>query len=190
MNLGKKIVIIGVSASGKSTFARQLGAKTNLPIVFTDAIMWNPGWAYIGDEETVQKLKEESSRDEWIIEGYISKDARTFVLDCADTIIYLDYPRMVAAVRYIKRWWKHRKNARPELEGSPENFDFKFLKVVWTKAEARSFDKFLGQINDQGKIIRLYSPREAENFLKKFQHRSRQPAKNFITAGDSNYSGS
>jgi ABC-type polar amino acid transport system ATPase subunit len=32
MNLGKKIVIIGVSASGKSTFARQLGAKTNLHV--------------------------------------------------------------------------------------------------------------------------------------------------------------
>jgi adenylate kinase family enzyme len=166
-SLGKKIVVVGVSASGKSSFARELGAKTNLPVVFMDSIMWKPGWNYIGDEEVIKRLDEESLKSEWIIEGYIEKGARPFVFERADTVIYLDYAPIVSSWRYIKRWWKHRKNPRPELEGSPEKFSFKFLKLVWTKGETWSLDKFLAQIPDQSKIIKLHSPQEANSFLAK-----------------------
>jgi len=163
--IGKKVVIVGVSASGKSTLARRLSEKTGLPIFLMDAIMWNPGWHYIGDEKTVQKLGGISLQDEWIIEGYISKDARTFIFDRADTIIYLDYPPIVATVRYVKRWIKHRKIPRPELEGSPEKFDCKFLKLVWNKGEAVSLNKFLSKIKDPTKLIRLTSVRQTKVFL-------------------------
>lgn len=168
-NLGNKIVVVGVSASGKSTFSRKLADKTQLPTIFMDEIMWKPGWDYVGDEETVKKLQEVSFNPEWIIEGYISKEARTFIFERADTIIYLDYSPIVSSFRYIKRWLKHRKNPRPELEGSPEKFSFKFLKLVWTKGEAISLDKFLDKIEDQSKIVRLRSPREAKSFLKKYE---------------------
>lgn len=163
-NIGNKIVIVGVSASGKSTFTKKLASKVDLPATFMDAIMWKPGWVYIGDEETIKKLEEVSLTEKWIIEGYISTNARTFIFDRADTIIYLDYSFWISSWRYIKRWWKHRKNARPELEGSPEKFDFKFLKLVWTKSEAISLDKFLEKV-DKDKIIKLTSPRKAEDFL-------------------------
>ncbi len=164
--IGKRIVIVGVSASGKSTFARTLSEKAKIPLFLMDAIMWNPGWQYIGDDETVNKLKEISSATEWIIEGYISTKARTFIFERADTIIYLDYPPIVATLRYLKRWWKHRKNPRPELEGSPEKFDWKFLKLVWTKGEAISLNRFLAQVQDQSKLVRFTSPKQAETFIK------------------------
>jgi adenylate kinase family enzyme len=164
-NLGNKIVVVGVSASGKSTFTKKLALKTNLPATFMDAIMWKPGWVYIGDEETIKKLDEVSLTDKWIIEGYISKNARTFLFGRADSIIYLDYSPWVSSWRYIKRWWKHRKNARPELEGSPEKFSFKFLKLVWTKGEAISLNKFLNTDENQNKIIKLSSPKETKAFL-------------------------
>lgn len=164
-NLGTKIAIVGISAVGKSTFTKKLAAKINVPAVFMDAIMWKPGWNYIGDEETVQKLQEEGAKDTWIIEGYITKNARTFIFDRADTIIYLDYSRCVAVWRYLKRWFIYRKNPRPELPGSPEKFSFKFLKLVWTKGEAISLNRFLAEVKDQGKIITLKSPKEARRFL-------------------------
>ena len=165
-NIGKRILVVGVSASGKSTFAKRLSENTGLPVVLMDAIMWKPGWDYIGDEKTTKKLDELSSKPEWIIEGYITKAARTFIFERADTIIYLDYPRSVASWRYIKRWWKHRKNARPELEGSPEKFSFKFLKLVWTKGEAISLNKFLAEVKNQNKIIAIHSQSEANGLLR------------------------
>jgi adenylate kinase family enzyme len=165
-NLGNKILIVGVSASGKSIFARKIFDKTGLPVFFMDAMMWKAGWNYVGDEETAKKLEEASREKKWIIEGYITKEARNFVFERADTIIYLDYSPVVCVWRYIKRWWKHRKYPRPELEGSPDKFSFKFLKLVWTKGEAISLNKFLSQVKDQNKIIKLKSPMDAENFLR------------------------
>lgn len=167
MNLGKKIVIVGVSASGKSTFARKLGEKLDRPVIFMDSIMWKPGWNYIGDEETAQKLKAISDGEEWIIEGYITTKARTFLFERADTIIYLCYPRIVGVWRYLKRWWFHRHTPRPELEGSPDTFDFNYLKLIWRRGEAVTLDKYLKEVSNQQKIIKLASPREARLFLEK-----------------------
>jgi adenylate kinase family enzyme len=166
MVLGKKIVIVGISASGKSTFARKLAAKIGVTPYFIDALMWKPGWVYIGDEETTKKLSEITAQPEWLIEGYVAKSARTFVFERADAIIYLDYSPLVSSLRYILRSWKHRKDPRSELQGSPDKFSFKFLKLVWTKGEAISLNESLKQVANQEKIVVLKSPRQARSFLK------------------------
>ncbi len=167
MTLGNRIVIVGVSASGKSTFARRLAEKITLPLVHIDAVMWKPGWEYIGDEQTVQKLDEVTTGDQWVLEGYIKKQAYPFVFERADTIIYLDYARHVAASRYLKRWITHRKTARPELEGSPDTFSFKFMRLVWDKKEVYWMNRFLKDSPYQSKIVTLSSPKGAENLLKR-----------------------
>ena len=131
--------------------------------------MWNPDWEYIGDKETIKKLIEISSQDKWIVEGYVEKEARAFVFNRADTIIYLDYSRILSSWQYIKRWWKHRKNPRPELPGSPESFSFKFLKLVWTKGEAITLNKSLLEYKNNEKLIVLTSPKEAKELLKSFK---------------------
>ena len=162
-----KILIIGISASGKTTFARKLSNKLNIPLTTMDSIMWKPNWEYIGDEETLNKLKEISKSDSWIIEGYITKKARTFLFDIADTIIYLDYKPHISAIQYIKRWLRHRKNPREELKGSPDKFSFKFFKLIVSKGEAITLNNFLDEVKDKNKIVKLRSPRETEGYLNK-----------------------
>lgn len=163
--LGNKIVVLGVNASGKSTFARLLSLKTRLPLIHIDEIMWNPGWQYIGDEETVRLIEEASRKDHWIIEGYIEKEARVDLFNKADTILYLDYPAWLPALRYIKRWWIHRKDPRPELPGCPEKFSFEFLLRVYKKKEVYHLDKLLKESHWDHKIIRLKNPQETKSFL-------------------------
>ncbi len=167
-NIANKILILGISASGKSVFARKLAKKLNLPLTHVDSTMWKPGWNYIGDEETVNHLVQISNESKWIIEGYIEDAARETVFNRADLIIYLDYSSILSSWRYFKRWWKHRKNARPELEGSPEKFSFKFLKLVWTKGEAISLKEDLKKVEPQSKIMVFRKPGEAEGFLDGF----------------------
>jgi adenylate kinase family enzyme len=164
--VGKKIAVVGVSAAGKSTFARKLAAKTGLPLVHIDSHMWRPGWNFVGKEEIAKKLDELSNNPEWIIEGYLVEQARPIVLTKADTIIFLNYSAAVAAWRYIKRWWKHRTHPRPELEGSPEKFSFKFLELSWTKAELSYLGELLAQQSYKEKLVLLSSPKQAEEFLK------------------------
>lgn len=165
MNLGKKIAIVGVSAAGKSIFARKLAGRIQLPLTHIDTVMWKPGWEYIGDEETVRQLQELSSRESWIIEGFIEKEAFDAVLGRADAVIYLDYPGYVPAWRYIKRWLKHRKSPRPELKECPETFSLSFFTRVWKRKEVYWLNRFLEEMPESGKVIRLKSPKEAETFL-------------------------
>ena len=164
-HLGKRIAVVGVSASGKSTFARKLAVKTGLPLTHVDAVMWKPGWDYIGDDATVKELTAISQRDTWLIEGFIDKNALAAVLGRADTIVYLDYPRHIPALRYIKRWFMHRKNPRPELAGCPETFSFEFLKRVWDRKEVYRLNRYIKSMPDADKIIRLRNPKDAEKFL-------------------------
>lgn len=164
-NVGTKIVVVGVSASGKSTFARMLGGKIGQSVTYIDALMWKPGWNYIGDEETARLIREVSKRESWIVEGYIEKEARIDLFNRADTIVYLDYPSWLSAWRYLKRSWTHRKNPRPELPGSPDTFSFEFLQRVYLKKEVYKLEKLFKEKNLESKIIRFKTPKEAANFL-------------------------
>lgn len=163
--LGNKIVVLGVSASGKSTFARRLATKMKLPLIHIDELMWKPGWQYIGDEETIRLIKEVSEKDSWIIEGYIEKGAQPDLFNKSDTLVYLDYPAWLPALRYIKRWWQHRTEPRPELPGCPERFSFDFLKRVYLKKEVYRLEQLFKKVDYSAKIIRLKSPKQAEKLL-------------------------
>jgi adenylate kinase family enzyme len=130
-----------------------------------DMHMGQPDWNYVGDEATVAIIKEAAQRDRWIIEGYIEKEAREVLFDSADTILYLDYPAWLPALRYIKRWWTHRKDPRPELPGCPEKFSFEFLIRVYKKEEVYRLEQLFNSGKWDNKIIRFKTPKEAEQFL-------------------------
>ena len=40
----QRILVMGSSGSGKSTFARRLSGITGIPMVSIDALFWKPGW--------------------------------------------------------------------------------------------------------------------------------------------------
>lgn len=164
-NLGNKIVVLGVSASGKTTFARKLSEKTGLPVTYMDEVMWRPGWKYIGDVETAAQIEKVSNNDSWIIEGFIDKNSQKSLFEKADTLLYLDYPGWLSAWRYIKRWLKHRKTPRPELPDSPEKFSLEFLLRVYKKKEVYRLEKLFKAVDFSAKTIRFKSPKEAKQFL-------------------------
>ncbi|MGL4882562.1 MAG: hypothetical protein ACRC8K_16095 [Waterburya sp.] len=43
-NQYKRIAIIGCCGAGKSTLAKSLGEKLNLPVIHLDTYYWQPGW--------------------------------------------------------------------------------------------------------------------------------------------------
>ncbi len=55
----KKILVIGNSGSGKTTFAKELAEKTGLPLVHLDKIFWCGEWAHISRDEFDSILKKE-----------------------------------------------------------------------------------------------------------------------------------
>ena len=64
--IGKKIVILGCSGSGKSTFAVKLHQATGLPLIHLDNIWWKADRTHISRDEFDQKLAKICARDSWI----------------------------------------------------------------------------------------------------------------------------
>ena len=93
-SIGHRILILGCSGSGKSTFARALAARTGLPLVHLDNIWWRADRTHISREEFDRALVELLAGEKWIVDGEYSRTVEVRLRAC-DTAIFLDYPEVV-----------------------------------------------------------------------------------------------
>ena len=91
MDIGRKIIVVGSSGSGKSTFARRLHERTGLPLVHLDLIWWRPDATNISREEFDTALDKVLASDAWIIDGLYTRTLERRFAAC-DTCIFLDLP--------------------------------------------------------------------------------------------------
>jgi adenylate kinase family enzyme len=128
----QRVVILGCSGAGKSTFARALGDRLGLPVVHLDALFWQPGWREPKQEAFRAAVAAAIADDAWITDGnYVS---RTFDLRLprADAVIFIDQPRWLCLVRILWRWLTNFGRTRADLaEGCPETFDWPFFLWTW-----------------------------------------------------------
>jgi adenylate kinase family enzyme len=166
----KKILVIGNSGSGKTTFAKELAEKTGLPLVHLDKIFWCGEWAHISRDEFDSILKKELQKNEWIIDGDFSRTL-PHRLKCADTVFYLDLPTITclwgATVRVLKNFGK----TRFDMGGNcPERFDkhkINLYKAIisYNKLRRTECYKMLSEQRNI-KIIIFKSRRQINSFLK------------------------
>jgi adenylate kinase family enzyme len=163
----KRVLIIGSSGSGKSTFALRLSQMTGLEVIHLDRLFWHPNWVDTPDEEWQKKVEDILEGDSWIIDGNYRGTMEMRLKKC-DTVIFLDLPRTTCVYRILKRVVFYRKGNRPDMaEGCDERFDWEFIKWVWNYP-ARSkprVEALLERFKDEKKIIRLTSKKEIESFL-------------------------
>lgn len=127
-----RVVVIGCSGAGKSTFSMRLAALTGLPLVSLDAEHWQPGWVEPQPAAWRAKVAGLAARDAWIMDGNYGGtfDLR---LPRADTAIWFDYPRHVCLRRVLWRIATSYGQVRPEMApGCPEQLDLGFLHYVWS----------------------------------------------------------
>lgn len=128
----QKILIIGCSGAGKSTFARRLHAVTRLPLIHLDQYYWKPNWVEPDWQEWRQTLAMLLEKPSWIMDGNFggTMDLR---IGKADLVIYLDFPAWLCLWRVLKRVFKYRGKERPDMpEGCREKWDIGFLHYVAT----------------------------------------------------------
>ena len=163
----ERVMVIGCGGAGKSTLARKLGEKTGLPVVHLDQIWWAPGhWQHIEKPEFDEKLALELQKPRWILDGNFNRtiEAR---LEVCDTVIYLDYPRLVCIKNWLGRVIKNWGSHRPDMtEGCTEWIDPEFVKWIWNfnKNNRARYYALLNNAGDK-KVVILKSRRQAERFL-------------------------
>lgn len=165
----KRVVILGIPGAGKSTFARELGEKLDLPVYHLDRYFWRPGWKASSQDEFDQTLRELMTRDDWIMDGNYRRTI-PLRLERADTAIHLDLPRRTALRRVVKRIATYRHGGRPDMaEGCPERWlDRDFLRYIW-RYHQDVHPEVVGYLDEfaaaGGRVAHLRSSRDATAWL-------------------------
>ncbi|MEH1976627.1 MAG: DNA topology modulation protein [Nostoc sp.] len=170
----KKILIIGSGGAGKSTLARELGNILGLEVIHLDAWYWNPGWIETPKTAWQSIIQDLTLRESWIMDGNYggTLDLR---LSVADTVIFLDFPRILCLWRAIKRRFMYAGQSRPDMASDcPERLNWEFLKYIWSYPITRrpGILEKLSQVILNQQVIILREPIEVREFLQKISHYS------------------
>lgn len=164
----KKILILGISGTGKTTLARKLSKLLDIPVYHLDKYIWKKNWIEASQQEAEEKIRDIINKPSWIIEGWISPLAE-LKLQTANTILYLNYSGIRVLLGGIKRWWKNKGKVREEMPaGCIEKFDLKYLKVMFKRLERPEIEDTVKKFED--KIIRIKSPHDVKNIMSKFYY--------------------
>lgn len=178
----KRIAVIGSPGAGKSTVARKLGEMLGLEVFHLDRLYWKPGWKSTPRAEWVPLQDELVRRPAWIIDGNYGSTLEIRVA-AADTVVFLDYPRLLCLWRALKRVVQYRHKSRPDMgEGCDERVDGEFLRFIWgfPDRERPGVMAILDRYRAGKRLVHLRSPREAEAWLAEV-HAGRQ--RNHLSPG-------
>jgi adenylate kinase family enzyme len=157
-----RIAVVGISASGKSMFARALATRTSLPLRHGDQLDWLENWGVRPNDELEAIHQSWIAEPRWIIEGWIDP-SRAARLDAADQVIDLDFSGGRCALRVLKRMLVAER--RPEMPpGCIDRFSWQTLGWVLWKQERPTIDAPLGAAKLKN-YVRLRTPREAAKWL-------------------------
>lgn len=158
----KKIIVIGCPGSGKSTFARKLRDKINLPLFYLDMIWHKPDKTTISEEEFDDKLSKILEKDEWIIDGNYSRTLEIRMKKC-DTVFFLDLP----VEECIEGAENRVGTKREDLPWFEEKLDPEFRE--WIRAfpheQIPQIKKILNKYENTVNIVTFKSRIEADNYI-------------------------
>lgn len=115
--LGRRVIVVGPSCSGKTTLAAELARRIGCPFVELDALFWRPGWTPPPDDEFRENLVAAHSGEAWVSAGNYLRHTQHLTWPLADTIIWLDFPLHLTTRRVFARSW-HRWRSKELLWGT------------------------------------------------------------------------
>ena len=163
----QRVLIVGICGAGKSTLARELAVRLDLPLVHLDREFWQAGWTVPDQEWWEGRVQELLAGERWVMDGSYAATLH-HRLPRADTIIHLDFPRSIAMYRILKRIIGSYGRTRIDLaEDCPERFDWEFLKYAWNfpKNERPKIEQNLSALEPGQAVIRLKRSCEVHRFL-------------------------
>jgi adenylate kinase family enzyme len=123
----RRILVYGVTGSGKTVLAEQLSAVTGLAWHSVDDLTWEPGWVEVPKDVQRRRIAEICAGDEWILDTAYGKWL-DIPLGRAELIVALDYPRWFSLQRLLRRTVTRAVRRTEVCNGNRES-----LKVALSK---------------------------------------------------------
>lgn len=125
-DLGRRIVVVGTTGSGKTTVAREIAQLLAAPHIELDALNWEPDWTSAPTDIFRERIAEALKGDAWVLDGNYSV-SRDITWPRAEAVVWLDHPLRVIMWRLVIRTFR-RVFTREELwNGNRERFKAQFF---------------------------------------------------------------
>ena len=176
IDLGRRIVVWGVTGAGKTTLAHHLSGALRLPRIELDAIRHADGWDSVPWDEfrdtLVQQL--DAYTGGWVLDGGYSA-VMDMCLSRADTLVWLNLPWRVTFWRLFKRTLVRAIDQQPlyNPNGPRESWRMTFLSrrsILWWSISAhrpsnRNRRERIAALAPHVRVHELRSPRQVDAFL-------------------------
>ena len=114
----RRILVVGVTGVGKSTFGRRLSERTGIPHVEIDGLFWGSEWTRRPEFEA--DVDAFLAWPGWITEWQYSTQLGDLLPSRADLVVWLDLPRSVARGRLLRRTIRRRLRREVLWNGNVE----------------------------------------------------------------------
>ena len=169
-DVADRILVYGVTGSGKTTIARQIAARTGLPWHEVDNLTWKPGWVVVPVEEQRRRIAAICAEERWILDTAYGAWLEV-PLARVELIVALDYPRWRSLARLIRRTLLRNLDHKPICNGNTESLRQTFSRdsiILWHfQSFARKRERIRAWAADESgpDLVRLTSPAATRRWL-------------------------
>lgn len=169
--------MIGSSGSGKTTMARTIAQRLEVPMLELDGLFHQPDWHQKADDVFRSEVAEFAAGERWVVDGNSTSDGvAQLVWPSADTVVWIDLSRPIVMVRVVVRTLR-RVVTREELwNGNREPWtnlyhtdpEKNIIVWAWTR-HGPTRAKYEGFLNDRTwshlSVVRLTTVAEMASFV-------------------------
>ena len=168
-----RVVVVGTSCSGKTTFAQRLAGLLDVPHVELDALHWLPDWVE-RERADFRARAAAAARPHWVVDGNYST-VRDLVWPRATTVVWLNYGFATVLWRGLRRTVSRCVTRKTLYSGNVESWRIALLSrhsiLLWiVQTHRRNVRQYRALFDEMTfpnlAVVEFDRPARAESFLR------------------------
>ncbi|MCK5074613.1 MAG: hypothetical protein KAQ98_14380 [Bacteriovoracaceae bacterium] len=174
LSSNSRVVVVGTSGAGKTTFARKLSSNFRLTDIELDALFWERNWTKAESDIFRERIKVKLSQNPgWVIHGNYGKTRHLYWKE-ATHLVWLDYSFMLIFWRVLRRSISRIAKNEPLWNDNKESFFKTFFSkksiIFWMfqtySLRKRQYEELVrSPASSHLEILRFSNPKELERAI-------------------------